>query len=262
MASGDLTLTYAEANALRDSSYPCPPGYLCPPGWELSTGGIPVSPTPRGQARRAAITHCYYVEFSHEQRMDPRWDPDNTATWDAFFAGRRERELARYEGNGPPPANNNEIGRSLWWDGRTLASVIRYILADDHPRLRYPRSHATNNINIVATRDPSPPRNYLHLMHPRADWQARPTYAMPTHTPSCTGAHYLLKRHEQTCVCPGNAEVTSNRHGRVSPPSQPVHPRSQSPRYFQPRPASDASDDSGEYDDYEFMYYTPRQEYD
>ncbi|XP_047072134.1 uncharacterized protein LOC124681241 [Lolium rigidum] len=29
--------------------------------------------------------------------MDPRWDPDNAATWDAFFANRREMELASYE---------------------------------------------------------------------------------------------------------------------------------------------------------------------
>lgn len=243
MASTSLTLTYAEAKALRDSNYPCPPGYLCPPGWELNTGGVPVSPSPQGPARPAAITQCYYVEFSHEQRMDPRWDPDNTATWDAFFAGRRERELARYEGDGPPPSDNNKAGRRLWWRGRTLGGVLEYILAGDHPRLRYPCSHATN-------------REYLA--------QRAAIYASLTpQPPALVGfAHSSLEREQQGCVRHGNTDQSCSRYGRLSPTSQPMRPRPQSPRQFQPRPASDDSDDSGEYDDYEYMYYTPRQEYD
>jgi hypothetical protein len=57
----------------------------------------------------AAITHHYYVELTPGQRMDPCWDPDNAATWDTF-ANRWEMELARYEGGGPPPVDNNEAG--------------------------------------------------------------------------------------------------------------------------------------------------------
>jgi hypothetical protein len=69
-----------------------------------------VSPGRQGAARRATITHHYYVELTHEQRIDRRWDPHNVATWDAFFANRWEMELARYEGGGPPPVDNNEAG--------------------------------------------------------------------------------------------------------------------------------------------------------
>lgn len=256
MNSADLTLTYAEANILRDSNYPCPPGYSCPPGWELSTGGVPVSPSPQGQARRAAITQCYYAEFSREQRMDLRWDPDNTATWDTFFVGRRERELARYGGDGPPPESNNEAGRRLWWTGRTLAGVVRYILAGDHPRLRYPRSQETNSgdseSSTAATRGPLPPTNHLRLMHLRASSRAHLEYDVPAYLP----------RGASGCVCHDNTNRTSTCHGCLSPSSQPIRPQPELPRHFQPRPASDASDDSGEYDDYEYMYCLPRQEYD
>jgi hypothetical protein len=76
-----LTLTYAEAEALCASHYPCPPGYRCPQGWRLSAGGVPVPPLPQGADG----------ELTPEQRMDANWDPDNTATWNAFFANRRDR---------------------------------------------------------------------------------------------------------------------------------------------------------------------------
>ena len=138
MASTVPTLTYSEAEALCASNYPCPPGYDVPAGWRLSTGGVPVPPVPQGLARRAAITNHYYLELTPEQRMDPRWHPDYRPTWDAFFINRRERALARYEDNGPPPSKFNEAGRRLWWSGRTLQSVMNYITAGDNPRLRYP----------------------------------------------------------------------------------------------------------------------------
>ena len=138
MASPPRTLTVEQATALRDSFYPCPPGYLSPPRWQLSAGGVPVPPVPSGAERRRAITIHYYHELTAEQRMDRRWDPDVDATWDAFFDNRRQRELAKFEGDGPPPVNNNEAGRRLWWGGRDLAAVMEYIAAEDHPRLRYP----------------------------------------------------------------------------------------------------------------------------
>jgi hypothetical protein len=74
MASDDLALTHVEAAALNASNYPSPPG------WNLSSHG------PQGAAWHAAITHHYYVELTPEQRMDHRWDNDNVATWDSFFA--------------------------------------------------------------------------------------------------------------------------------------------------------------------------------
>jgi hypothetical protein len=80
MASGEVALNHAEAEALSASNYPCPPGFLYPPGRSLSAGGVPVSPGPQGAARCAAITHHYYVELTPEQRMDRRWDPDNAAS--------------------------------------------------------------------------------------------------------------------------------------------------------------------------------------
>ena len=132
-------LTYRQAEELSASNYPCPPGYCVPAGWMLSAGGVPVPPVPHGVARRAAITNHYYLELTPEQRMDPRWHPDYRPTWDAFFINRRERALARYEGDGPPPSDFNEAGRQLWWAGRTLQGVMNYITAGDNPRLRYPQ---------------------------------------------------------------------------------------------------------------------------
>ena len=107
-------LTLEETEALCASSYPCPSGYRLPVGWMLSAGGVPVPPMSQGLARQAAITNHFYLELTLEQRMDPHSDPDNLDTWNAFFANRRERELARYEGDGPPPVNHNEAGRRVW----------------------------------------------------------------------------------------------------------------------------------------------------
>ena len=139
MASTVPTLTYQQVEELCASNYPCPPGYRVPTGWSLSAGGVPVPPVPQGTARRAAITNHYYLDLTPEQRMNPRWHPDNQHTWDAFFINRRERALARYEEDGLPPGNFHEAGRRLWWYGRTLQSVMDYITAGDIPRLRYPQ---------------------------------------------------------------------------------------------------------------------------
>ena len=133
------TLTYQQVEELCASNYPCPPGYRVPAGWSLSAGGVPVPPVPQGTARRAAITNHYYLDLTPEQRMNPRWHPDNQHTWDAFFINRRERALARHEEGGLPPSNFNEAGRRLWWRGRTLQSVMAY----RGPRLRYPQSQPT-----------------------------------------------------------------------------------------------------------------------
>jgi hypothetical protein len=81
----------------------------------------------------------YYLDLTPEQRMNPRWHPDNQQTWDAFFINRCERALARYEEDGLPPRNFHEAGRRLWWGGWTLQSVMDYITAGDIPRLRYPQ---------------------------------------------------------------------------------------------------------------------------
>jgi hypothetical protein len=58
---------------------------------------------------------------------------------DEFFWQRRDIELARYLGNGPPPTRNNAIGRRLWWSipGRTLANVMYHITEEDE-HLPYP----------------------------------------------------------------------------------------------------------------------------
>ena len=143
MASTVPTLTYQQAEELCASNYPCPPGYRVPFGWSLSAGGVPVPPVPHGTARRAAITNHYYLDLTPEQRMNPRWHPDNQQTWDAFFINRRERALARYEEDGMPPGNFHEAGRRLWWRGRTLQSVMDYIRAGDIPRLTISNQRAT-----------------------------------------------------------------------------------------------------------------------
>ncbi|KAK1610216.1 hypothetical protein QYE76_033889 [Lolium multiflorum] len=88
MASTVPTLTYQQVEELCASNYPCPPGYRVPAGWSLSAGGVPVPPVPQGTALRAAITNHYYLDLTPEQRMNPRWHPDNQQTWDAFFINR------------------------------------------------------------------------------------------------------------------------------------------------------------------------------
>jgi hypothetical protein len=57
----------------------------------------------------------YYGELTPEQHVDPRWDLENATNWDGFFRQRRLFELSRYEGNGPPPANNNTAASRIWW---------------------------------------------------------------------------------------------------------------------------------------------------
>ena len=134
-----VCLTPREAEALCASNYPCPPGYRVPTGWLLSVGGVPVPPIPVGVPREMAITNHYYFELTPELRRNPQWHPDYSPTWDSFFINRRERAVARYEEDGPPPSNFNEAGRRMWWRGRTLQSVLAY----RGPRLRYPQSQPT-----------------------------------------------------------------------------------------------------------------------
>jgi hypothetical protein len=106
--------------------------------------------------------HPPLLRRSHpEQRMDPRRDPDNATSWDTFFANRRDMELARYKGDGPPPVDNNEAGRRLRWGSQTLEGVMNHILAGDYPRLRYPHFQVSkkggNNGGDFITRTPYPP---------------------------------------------------------------------------------------------------------
>ena len=115
-----VCLTPREAEALCASNYPCSPGYRVPTGWLLSVGGVPVPPIPVGVPREMAITNHYYFELTPEQRRNPQCHPDYSPTWDSFFINRRERAVARYEEDGPPPSNFNEAGRRMWWRGRTL----------------------------------------------------------------------------------------------------------------------------------------------
>lgn len=270
MASGDLALTHAEAEALRASNYPCPPGYLCPPGWRLSAGGVPVSPGPQGTARRAAITHHYYVELTPEQRMDPRWDLDNTATWDAFFFNRWERELARYEGDGPPPVDNNEAGRRLWWGGRTLEGVMNHILAGDYPRLRYPHFQPPNKGGSgrggFAIRAPSPPQPTPEFPGQRV--AIRASLEPPLPSPVDYGRSWWEKEEQAYRARRGDDGQGCSRYGHLSPQRaqpQPLRMQPPPPHRFQPLPASDdddSDDGDGEFDDFEYMYYRTRQEYD
>ena len=92
-----------------------------------------------------AITNHYYFELTPEQRRNPQWHPDYSPTWDSFFINRRESALARHEEDGSPRSNFNEVGRWLWWRGRTLQSVMAYeTAADSNPRLRYPQVQPTH----------------------------------------------------------------------------------------------------------------------
>lgn len=49
---------------------------------------LPRRPIPVGERRLADIYDHFWGGLNDEQRTDPHWDPDNVATWDAFFAER------------------------------------------------------------------------------------------------------------------------------------------------------------------------------
>jgi hypothetical protein len=191
---------------LSASIYPCQPGFICPPGWRVRAGGVPVSPGPQAAAQRAAITHHYYVELTPEQRMDPCWDPGNATTWDAFLANGRDMELARYEGDGPPPVDNNEAGLRLWWGSRTLEGVMNHILAGEYPLLRYPHFQPPKNGSDggdFVTRTPYPPPQ---LGSRRRDQSGRRCQSTPW-SPTISGARWPE-------VFPGPTRGHPNRHYR------------------------------------------------
>jgi hypothetical protein len=52
-----------------------------------------------------------------------------------LFTQRHNFELAQYEGNDPPPANRNIVGRKMWCGalGRTLAFVLDHIAVGNNP---------------------------------------------------------------------------------------------------------------------------------
>ena len=86
-----------------------------------------------------ATTNHYYGVLTPVQRADPIEDPKNNVHWTNFFRQRRNMELARHEGNSPPPTCQNAEGRRLWW-GVPGAHTSR---RDDHfaaggARLTYP----------------------------------------------------------------------------------------------------------------------------
>jgi hypothetical protein len=90
-------------------------------------------------------------------------------------------ELARYEGDGPPPVDNNEAGRRLWWGSRTLEGVMNHILAGDYPRLRYPHfqhpKRGGSDGGGFVTQTPYPPPQ-LGEQEEGPEWKATAEYAM------------------------------------------------------------------------------------
>jgi hypothetical protein len=128
-----------EGRLLHAAGYMAPPDFWVPGGWCLSAGGIPVPPPPTGSALDAAIDEVIET-MSDEQRVDPRFYPDNREAWMAFFRRRYERELAAYDGPPPPPARDNAARRRRWWSapGRTLEFVLQHIEEGNDPVLKMP----------------------------------------------------------------------------------------------------------------------------
>jgi hypothetical protein len=243
-----------------------------------------------------AITNHYYGELTPEQRMDANWDPDNAATWNAFFANR---QLARYEGDGPPPVNYNEEGHRLWWGGRTLDGAMDHISAGDYPRLRYPHFQPKKAGGHVVFWDPSSPnaRERLDRMlaarpepKPQPGWVVPPEYAAAARLqrrpgdpeefpgqraairaslePPAPGDAWWRKEEEAYRTRGGGDGEGYSRCGHWSPKRRPLFRDramwSRSVRATPPRPErapiDDEDDDS--FDDFEDEYYRPRQEYD
>ncbi|KAK1616289.1 hypothetical protein QYE76_021806 [Lolium multiflorum] len=102
--------------------------------WELDYG-----PTFKVPLFRCKWVKLSGIHIDDKYAEESQWHPDYSPTWDSFFINRRERAVARYEEDGPPPSNFNEAGRRMWWRGGTLQSVMAY----RGPRLRYPKSQPT-----------------------------------------------------------------------------------------------------------------------
>jgi hypothetical protein len=98
-------------------------------------------------------------------------------------------ELARYEGDGPPPVDNNKAGRLLWWGSRTLEGVMNHILAGNYPRMRYPHfqppkkgGSERGGFVIWTTHPPSP---QLEGPEEGPEWKAPQEYAMVANDIRC-----------------------------------------------------------------------------
>jgi hypothetical protein len=67
--------------------------------------------------------------MSDEQRVDPRFFPDNYESCREFFRQRYDCKLAAYDGRPPPLARNNATGGRRWWSasGCTLDNVLAHI---------------------------------------------------------------------------------------------------------------------------------------
>jgi hypothetical protein len=74
--------------------------------------------------------------ISDEQRVEPRFYPNNYPAWNEFFRHRYKWELAAYEGPPSPPVRNNAVGRHRWWSapGRTLKNMLAHIEGWQLPR--------------------------------------------------------------------------------------------------------------------------------
>jgi hypothetical protein len=136
---GRRSLHQWEGRFLYTAGYPAPPDFHAPGGWRLNVGGLPIHPPPVGAALDAAIDEVL-EGMSDEQRVEPRFYPNNYHAWTAFFRRSYERDLASYDGPPPPPARNNTASRCRWWSasGRTLEAVLAHIERGNSPVLGMP----------------------------------------------------------------------------------------------------------------------------
>ena len=140
------SLHKAEARALFEAWYPCPPDMRAGSRFTIGVSGVPIPDPPRRSDTNwglEVLDHFYYG-LTDEQRAQPEWYPDNPANYeryDAAFRRIHRERLNRWDGPGLPPSNQyNHEGRRAFWGvrGRTLAYVIAHIAAGDQPRLETP----------------------------------------------------------------------------------------------------------------------------
>ena len=136
---GPRSLLKAEAEALFQAWYPCPPDMRAGNRWSLGVAGVPVPDAPRPRERDwvAQIHRHYWHELTSEQRQQPEWHPSNTDRYDAEFRRIHAERVALWDGEGPPPRDKNIDGRYRFWGvpGRTLGTVMAHIADSDEPRL-------------------------------------------------------------------------------------------------------------------------------
>jgi hypothetical protein len=85
---GRRSLHQWEGRLLYMAGYPAPLDFRAPGGWRLSARGVPIPLPPVGGDALDAAIDTVIETLSDEQRVEPRFFPDNYVAWNDFFRRR------------------------------------------------------------------------------------------------------------------------------------------------------------------------------